>query len=100
MPIDWDKFGNEIDDIVKKAADAADGDAKVISRASSLSRLSDDELAQIIPTAADAKKLGELMKIVYSATDHNKKINQIVAGGQDMVKVLMKMTEVVGKTLL
>jgi hypothetical protein len=101
MPgIDWDKFDSDADEAIENAANAADANKKIASRLSSLTRLSDDEIAGIIASPADAKTLASLMKIVQSATDHNTKINRIIAGGEDMVRIFMKVTETVGSIVL
>jgi uncharacterized ParB-like nuclease family protein len=100
MAIDWDQFDQQLDGIVANAANAADGNAQIVTHAASLSRLSAAEISEIIPTASDAKKLAALMKIVQGATTYNNKLNAIVAGGEEMVKVLMRLTEVAGRSLL
>lgn len=98
--IDWDKFDADADEAINTARNAADANAKIASRLSSLTRLSDTEIAGIIASPADAKTLAALMKIVQSATSHNEKINKIIAGGEDMVRVFMKLTETAGKIVL
>ena len=67
MPIDWDKFQSDIGGLVDDAGEKTD--AKLASRISSVTRLTDDEV----------KKLAELMEIVKKAGDRNEKINKIVS---------------------
>lgn len=101
MPnIDWDKFDADADEAIKNAATAADANEKIASRLSSLTRLSDAEIASIIAAPADAKTLAALMKIVQSAASHNEKINKIMAGGEEMIRVFMNLTTTAGKIVL
>ena len=77
MPIDWDKFQTDIDGLVDDAGEKTD--AKLASRISSVTRLTDDEVKKLFPDPADVKKLAELMEIVKKAGDRNEKINKIVS---------------------
>lgn len=76
MPINWDKFQNDIDGLVDKAGERTD--AKLASKISSVTRFTDDEVKKLFPDPADVKKLAELMEIVKKAGDRNEKINKIV----------------------
>ena len=77
MPINWDQFQSDIDQLVNEAG--ARTDAKLANQAASVTRLTDDEVKKLFPDAADVKKLVELMAIVKKAGDRNDKINRIVA---------------------
>ena len=87
MPIDWDKFQNDIDGLVDAAGERTD--AKLASQISSVTRLTDDEVKKLFPDPADVKKLAELMEIVKKAGDRNDKINKIVANIEDFSGVVL-----------
>ena len=87
MPIDWDKFQNDIDGLVDSAGERTD--AKLASQISSVTRLTDDEVKKLFPDPADVKKLAELMEIVKKAGDRNDKINKIVANIEDFSGVVL-----------
>ena len=76
MPINWDEFDNEIDDIIAESANETD--QKLASKISSITRMTDDEVKELFPDPADVKKLVELMKVVKSSENRNNKINKIV----------------------
>lgn len=77
MPINWDKFQTDIDGLVSDAEGRTD--AKLASRISSVTRLTDEEVKTLFPDPADVKKLAELMEIVKKAGDRDEKINKIEA---------------------
>jgi aspartyl-tRNA synthetase len=91
MPVDWDKFDNEIDSIIDRSADKTD--AQLAAKISSITRMTDDEVQALFPNAADAKKLTELMKIVQSADSRNKKVNNIVSNAQRYGGVVLTLLE-------
>jgi len=66
----------DIDAIIDDAAQKTDD--KLAGQISSLTRMTDDEVKDLFPTAADAKRLAELMRIVKSAETRNTKISNIV----------------------
>lgn len=80
MPIDWDKFDQDLNTAAAKAGQKTD--AALAGKLSSISRLTDEEITELFPDPADAKKLGELMQIVKSAGDRNEKVNRIVANAE------------------
>ena len=87
MPIDWDEFDDEIDAIIETSADNTD--ERLASRISSITRMTDDEIQELFPEPADAKKLTELMRIVKSAETRNNKINNIVANAENFGGVVL-----------
>jgi len=91
MPVDWDKFDNEIDAIIENSAEKTD--AQLASKVSNITRMTDDEVQELFPKAADAKKVTELMKIVRSADDRNKKVNMIVSNAEDFGGVVLTLLE-------
>jgi hypothetical protein len=82
MPIDWSTFDQEVEGALDRAE--ARTDAKLASRVSSLTRLTDEEIEALFPTPADVEKLGKLLKIVKSAEDHNTKVNRLMENIQDL----------------
>lgn len=87
MPINWDEFDNEIDNIIAESADETD--QKLASKISSITRMTDDEVKELFPDAADVKKLAELMKVVKSSENRNNKINKIVANAEDFGGIVL-----------
>ncbi len=82
MPVDWDAFQTTIDDEIEAAATQTSTD--LASRASSITRLTDEEVRQLFPTPADVQKLKNLMEIVKSAEDENTKINRLVSNIEEL----------------
>lgn len=80
---DWDAIDAAIDD----AADSTD--AALAGRVSSLTRLTDAEVAELFPEPADVKRLAELMKIVKSAEDRNAKVNRLVDNIEDLAGTVL-----------
>lgn len=86
MAIDWEEFETDVDVAVKAASGRTD--ANLAGRISSVSRLTDEEIQELFPTPADAKKLAELMSIVQSAGEYNSKINRIVKNAEHFGSVI------------
>lgn len=94
-PIDWDNFE-------KVAASTAKAEAEKTNQSLSdeltrRTRLTDAEVAQLAPTLADKEQLARLMKIVNSATEHNKKIAAIVKNAEQFGSIILKLGELVAK---
>jgi hypothetical protein len=87
MPINWDEFNNEIDDIIAESADETD--QKLASKISSITRMTDDEVKELFPDPADVKKLAELMKVVKSSENRNNKINKMVANAEEFGGIVL-----------
>ena len=87
MPVDWDKFDSEIDSIIDDAEKRTD--EKLVSKISSVTRMTDEEVTELFPKAADAKNLAELLKIVNDATDRNTKINNIIANSEKFAGIIL-----------
>lgn len=87
MPINWDEFDNEIDNIIAESADETD--QKLASKISSITRMTDDEVKELFPDAADVKKLTELMKVVKSSENRNNKINKIVDNAEEFGGIVL-----------
>ena len=87
MPIDWDEYDSELDEIIDDSANETDD--RLASKISSITRMTDDEVKELFPLPADTKKLAELMKIVNSAENRNSKINNIVSNGEKFGGVIL-----------
>lgn len=79
MAINWDDIN--LDEIVKDAS--IETDTQLVSRISSLTKMTDEEVKELFPNPTDAKKLVELMKIVKSSDSKNTKINKIVSNAEE-----------------
>jgi hypothetical protein len=64
-------------------------DDKLAGKISSLTRMTDAQIKELFPMAADAKKLVELMEIVNAAEDRNTKINNIVANSEKFAGIVV-----------
>lgn len=87
MPINWEELEAELPDIINDAADQTDN--TLASRVSSLITMTDEEIKQLFPTAADIEKLTKLMKIVKSAEDRNTKINNIINNAESLGSTIL-----------
>jgi hypothetical protein len=87
MPIDWDEFDREIDKIIANAAKATD--EKLITKISSATRMTNEEVLELFPEPADVKKLGNLIAIVKSAEERNTKINSIVSNAEELGGIIL-----------
>lgn len=87
MPINWEKFNREIDEIVETSA--ASTDERLASKISSITRMTDEEVQELFPEPSDVKKLTELMKMVKSAEDRNTKINNIVFNAEKFSGIIL-----------
>ncbi|HKK45963.1 MAG TPA: hypothetical protein VJ964_10600 [Balneolaceae bacterium] len=81
MSQELDKLVENFDHISAKAKQEADNE--VGDKISSATRLSKSEVKELFPKREDQKKLAELMQIVKSADNHNKKVNAIVKRAED-----------------
>jgi hypothetical protein len=93
MTIDWDAFQETIDAEIEAAATQTSSD--LASRASSITRLTDEEIKGLFPTPADVQKLKSLMEIVKSAEDENTKINRLVSNIEELGGVTIKIIDAV-----
>ena len=82
MPIDWDAFQSTIDAEIEAAATATSTD--LASKASSITRLTDEEITELFPTPADVQMLKNLMEIVKSAEEEHVKINLFVSNIEEL----------------
>jgi len=81
----------DIDAIIDDAAQKTDD--KLAGQISSLTRMTDDEVKDLFPTAADAKRLAELMRIVKSAETRNTKITNIVDNSEKFAGAVLTLLD-------
>ena len=87
MPINWEEFDNDLDTLITESADETD--QKLASKISSITRMTDDEVAELFPSPADVKKLSKLMQIVKSSEESNTKINKIIANAEEFGGIML-----------
>jgi hypothetical protein len=68
-------------------------DAKLASKISSLTKMTDDEVQELFPSQADAKKLIELMKIIKSREERNTKVTKIVSDAEKFGDIVLTLLE-------
>ena len=81
----------DIDAIIDDAAQKTDD--KLAGQISSLTRMTDDEVKDLFPTAADSKRLAELMRIVKSAEARNTKISNIVDNSEKFAGIVLTLLD-------
>jgi len=87
MPINWDKFQGELDEIIDEAGDRTD---KILAgKISSITRMTEAEVRKLFPDPADIKKLAELMEIVKRSGNRNEKISKIVENAEEFGGVIL-----------
>ncbi len=91
MPVDWEEFDSEIDSIIIESAGSTD--ARLASRISSITRMTDEEVQELFPSPADVKKLKDLMKIVKSSEDRNNKINRIMNNAEEFGGIVLTLLQ-------
>lgn len=93
MTIDWDSLQASIDSEIEAAATQTS--TSLANQASSLTKLSDDEIKQLFPTPEDVQKLKSLMDIVKSSEDENTKVNRLVNNMQDLGSTAIKIIDAI-----
>jgi hypothetical protein len=91
MPINWDQFKTDVDNIIRKSGDETD--KKLSEKIASISRMKESEILELFPKAEDAKKLAELMKIVNDSTRRNTKINNIIENAEAFAGIILTLLE-------
>jgi len=91
MPIDWDKFEKNLDQIIDKAGKKTDD--KLASRISSITRMTDEEIKELFPKPGDIEKLVKLLRTVKSAEDRNNKINELVENAEEFGGIVLTLLE-------
>ncbi len=91
MPINWEEFDRDIDAIIDSSAEATDD--RFASRISSLTRMTDEEVKELVPRTADARKLKELVKIVKSSEERNVKVNRIASNSEEFAGIVLSLLQ-------
>ncbi|MCT7359577.1 hypothetical protein NYR02_11125 [Thalassolituus sp. 59MF3M-4] len=91
MPINWEQLDSDIDTAIANGATATDD--KLASGISSITRMTDDEIKELFPESADAKKLSDLMKIVKSSEERSAKITKIVSNAEEFGGVVLTLLQ-------
>ena len=91
MPINWEEFDRDIDAIMDSTAEATDD--RFASRISSLTRMTDEEVKELVPRTADARKLKELVKIVKSSEERNVKVNRIASNSEEFAGIVLSLLQ-------
>jgi hypothetical protein len=91
MAIDWDAFEKDLKVDAQDAANETDN--ALSSRISSVTRLTDEEIEELFPIAADAEKLAKLIKAVKTADDKNKKLNEIMSNSEEVAGILVRLID-------
>lgn len=91
MTIDWDSFEKDVKQDTKDAANETDD--TLSGRISSVTRLTDEEIKELFPVAADAEKLAILIKAVKTADDKNKKLNEIMSNSKEVAGILVRLID-------
>ncbi len=87
MPIDWNRFDQDLDRIIEQGA--RETDRELAEKAASLTRMTAEEIQELLPSPADVKKLSELMKIVRSAKERTEKANEIAANAEKFAGLIL-----------
>jgi hypothetical protein len=87
MPIDWNRFDKDLDRIIERGAEKTD--EELAEKAASLTRMTADEIRELLPSPADVKKLSELMQIVRSAKERTEKVNDIAANAEKFAGIVL-----------
>ena len=82
MAIDWSNVETHADADLNGVKDRTD--AKLASKVSSITRMTDEEILELFPEPADAKRLATLMQIVLSSDNQNRKVDQLIGNIQDL----------------
>ncbi len=91
MPVNWEQFSTDLDSII--ASGVKRTDEQLASRISAVTRMTEEEVRQLFPEPADAKKLADLTKIVKDATDRNTKITNIAQNAQQFAGVILTLLQ-------
>lgn len=89
MALDFSNI--DIDAIADDASQKTDDE--LAGQISSLTRMTDAEIKELFPKAADAKKLVALMQIVKAAETRNKKISNIVKNSEKFAGIVLTLLD-------
>ncbi len=87
MAINWERFQEELDELVGSAGVRTDNE--LAGKISGITRLTDEEIKRLFPGPADVKRLAELMEIVKRSGDRNEKIKKIVSNIENFSGIIL-----------
>tara|TARA_R110002049_G_scaffold307450_1_gene507975 strand:- start:157 stop:441 length:285 start_codon:yes stop_codon:yes gene_type:complete len=91
MSQELDDLLKNFDSISKQAEE--DANEEIGDKISSVTKMSKEEVKELFPERGEQKKLIELMRIVKSSNDHNKKLNAIADRAKDFSGVVVKLLD-------
>lgn len=91
MSKELDELVNNFDQLSDRAKNKADDE--VGDKISSVTRMSKEEVKELFPERGDQKKLAELMQIVRSSDNHNKKVNTVIGRAEEFSGVVVKLLD-------
>ena len=87
MSINWQQAEQQLNGAAARASDAADRQTQAAE--ADFQRLTQEQLASLLPSAQDQAKLAELLAIVRSADAQQQKINRLVANSEQLAGVML-----------
>ncbi|MCF2845813.1 hypothetical protein NH514_00290 [Pseudoalteromonas sp. ACER1] len=89
MTINWEELEKEIDGAIQTGTNNTN--KKLSSRISSVTRLTDEEITEMLPESTDVKKLSKLMAIVKAAEDDNTKAKKLAHNVEELGSIVIKL---------
>jgi len=91
MTINWEELEKEIDSAIQTGTNNTN--KKLSSKISSVTRLTDEEISEMVPESADVKKLSKLMTIVKAAEDDNTKVQKLADNVKELGSIVIKLID-------
>ncbi|MDN3378711.1 MULTISPECIES: hypothetical protein [unclassified Pseudoalteromonas] len=91
MSINWEELEKNIDVAIQAGTDSTN--KKLYSKISSVTRLTDEEISEMLPDEADVKKLSKLMTIIKSAENDNIKVKKLADNVQELGSIAIKLID-------
>lgn len=89
MSINWEELEKSIDAAIQTGADNTN--KKLYSKISSVTKLTDEEISEMLPDKADIKKLSKLMSIVKATEDNNIKAKKLADNVEELGAITIKL---------
>ena len=87
MAVDWESLNKEIE------ASADRTKERLADRISSLTRMTEDEIQDLLPEEADKEKMVRLMTIVRSSDEHNKKVSNLISNIEELGGIVLSLLD-------
>ncbi len=91
MALDWEKFQDELDQMVNESGDKTD--KRLAHKISSITRLTEVEVRQLFPKPGDVKRLGQLIEIIKRAGNKSEKINTMVSNAEKFGAIILTLLD-------